>query len=204
MTDFLQPEPGWFEAADRLPAPTPTGRKPLFRALSGVARLMGRSEVPDVIALLGHYPRLFWPWLAFASRMMPYGRLPPVTREKLILRTAWNCRSRYEWGQHVEIGLRSGLTDAEILAVARGPEGWAADRDAAALDACEELCRDKRVSAATWARLQARFSEEQLVELTLLVGHYEMLAGFLNSAGLGLEPVIEAELQGFYRRVAEI
>ena len=203
MTDFLQPEPGWFEATGRLPAPVPTGRKPLFRALSGVARLMGRSEVPDVIALLGHYPRLFWPWLAFASRMMPYGKLPPVTREKLILRTAWNCRSRYEWGQHVEIGLRAGVTDAEIVAVARGPEGWAADRDAAALDACEELCRDKRVSAATWARLQARFSEEQLVELTLLVGHYEMLAGFLNSAGLGLEPMIEAELQGFYRRVAE-
>jgi alkylhydroperoxidase family enzyme len=202
MTDFLQPEQGWFEATDRLPAPAPTGRKPLFRALSGVARLMGRSEVPDVIALLGHYPRLFWPWLAFASRMMPYGTLPPVTREKLILRTAWNCRSRYEWGQHVEIGLRAGLTDAEIVAVARGPEGWAADRDAAALDACEELCRDKQVSATTWARLQARFSEEQLVELTLLVGHYEMLAGFLNSAGLGLEPVIEAELQGFYRRVA--
>jgi alkylhydroperoxidase family enzyme len=202
MTDFLQPEHGWFETTDRLPAPAPTGRKPLFRALSGVARLMGRSEVPDVIALLGHYPRLFWPWLAFASRMMPYGTLPPVTREKLILRTAWNCRSRYEWGQHVEIGLRAGLTDAEIVAVARGPEGWATDRDAAALDACEELCRDKRVSAATWARLQARFSNEQLVELTLLVGHYEMLAGFLNSAGLGLEPVIEAELQGFYRRVA--
>ncbi|RZU38697.1 alkylhydroperoxidase family enzyme [Fluviicoccus keumensis] len=202
MTDFLQPEGGWFAPSDRLTPPPPTGRKPLFRALSGVARLMGRSEVPDVIALLGQYPRLFWPWLAFASRMMPYGKLPPVTREKLILRTAWHCRSRYEWGQHVEIGLRAGLTDTEIVAVARGPHGWAGDDDAAALDACDELCRDKRVSAPTWERLQARFSGEQLVELTLLVGHYEMLAGFLNTAGLALEPLIEAELQAFYRRVA--
>ena len=191
MTDYLQPDAGWFESSNRLPAPTSSGRKPLFRALSGVARLMGRSEVPDVIALLGRHPRLFWPWLAFASRMMPYGTLPPVTREKLILRTAWHCRSRYEWGQHVE-----------IVAVARGPAGWADDRDAAALDACEELCREKRISDSTWQALSQRFSEGQLVELTLLVGHYEMLAGFLNSAGLGLEPVIEAELQGFYRRVA--
>jgi len=202
MTDYLQPDAGWFESSNRLPAPTPSGRKPLFRALSGVARLMGRSEVPDVIALLGQHPRLFWPWLAFASRMMPYGTLPPVTREKLILRTAWNCRSRYEWGQHVEIGLRAGVTDAEIVAVARGPAGWADDLDAVALDACEELCRDKRISDSTWQALSQRFSEGQRVELTLLVGHYEMLAGFLNSAGLGLEPVIEAELQGFYRRVA--
>ena len=202
MTDFLQPDAGWFENSNRLPAPTPSGRKPMFRALSGVARLMGRSEVPDVIALLGQHPRLFWPWLAFASRMMPYGTLPPVTREKLILRTAWNCRSRYEWGQHVEIGLRAGVTDAEIFAVARGPSAWASDPDATALDACDELCRDKQIGAANWECLRQRFSTEQLVELTLLVGHYEMLAGFLNTAGLALEPAIEAELQAFYRRMA--
>lgn len=202
MTEILQPDGGWFAPSDRLTPPPPAGRKTLFRALSGVARLMGRTEVPDVIALLGHYPRLFWPWLAFASRMMPYGTLPPVTREKLILRTAWHCRSRYEWGQHVEIGLRAGVTDAEIFAVARGPSAWASDPDATALDACDELCRDKQIGAATWERLRQRYSTEQLVELTLLVGHYEMLAGFLNTAGLALEPAIEAELQAFYRRVA--
>jgi len=42
--------------------------------------------------------------------------------------------------------------------VARGPDAWAGDRDAAALDACDELCRDKRVSAATWAEVRATMS----------------------------------------------
>ena len=35
------------------------------------------------------------------------------------------------------------------------------------------------------------------------VGHYRMLAGFLNSAGLALEAPIEERLAAFHRRVAE-
>lgn len=198
--DALQPDAGWIRPAPRLCAPPPARRGPLFRALSHFSALFGRADIPDVITVLHQHPRLFWPWLLFASRLMPYGRLPAALREKLILRTAWNCRSRYEWGQHVEIALKAGVSDAEIVAVAQGPAACSGS-DRLALQACDELCRDKQVSDATWQALANVFSEKELIELLLLVGHYEMIAGFLNSAGLALEPVIEAELQAFYRRL---
>lgn len=38
----------------------------------------------------------------------------------------------------------------------------------------------------------------------MLVGHYRMLAGVINSAGLLLEAPTEASLQAFYLRIAEV
>lgn len=199
----LVPEGGW-AGADRvrLAPPPPPARGALFRSLSGAARLFGRNDMPDVITVLHANPRLFWPWLLFASRLMPFGKLPAALREKVILRMAWLCRSRYEWGQHVEIALRCGVTDAEIVALSRGPDTVADAPERAVLRACDELCREQCVSPATWTELAGHFREPLLIELLLLAGHYQMLAGFLNSAGLVLEPPIEAALQAFHERVA--
>lgn len=201
----LRPETGWAVAAPpRLLAPPPARRGLLFRSMSLVARAFGRSQVPDIFSVFHINARLFWAWLFFASRLMPGGRLPAREREMIILRTGWLCRSRYEWGQHVDIGLRVGLSDAQILAAARGPGAAADENERALLLACDELVRDKRVSDATWALLSRRYSEKLLIEILILVGHYEMVAGFLNSAGLVLEPPIERKLQAFNRRIAAI
>lgn len=203
MTDFLQPEGGWAAAATvRLPPPPPAKRGLLFRGVSQLSSLFGRKELPDIFPVLNIHPGLFWTWLLFASRMMPFGKLDARTREKLILRTGWNCRSRYEWGQHVDIGFTAGLTDADVLRVARGPAACDDRHERALLQACDELCRDHVIADATWAVLAETLDERLRIEVTMLVGHYQMVAGFLNSAGLRLEPPLEENLQAFYRRLA--
>lgn len=198
----LEPADGWAGAGRlRLPPPPPAQRGVLFRAMSGLSGLFGRSEVPDVITVLNLNPRLFWAWLFFASRLMPYGRLPATEREKIILRTGWNCRSRYEWGQHVEIGLSVGLSDEDVRRVSEGPGAWSDPHERALMLACDEMCRDHAVSEATWEVLARRYSKALLVEVLVLIGHYQMIAGFLNSAGLTLEPAIEEKLQSFHARI---
>lgn len=201
MTE-LAPAAGWIlPDPPRLVAPPPAARGLLFRTLAQASRLFGRQQAPDVITVLHLNPRLFWGWLYFASRLMPFGRLPARDREKLILRTAWNCRSRYEWGQHVEIALRVGVSDAEIVAVASGPGAITDRHERARLQACDELCQQGCISTPTWQALTETHHEKALIELMLLVGHYQMLAGFLNSAGLRLEPALEAGLQAFQQRL---
>ena|SRR6218665_2679116 len=198
----LMPAGGWAGATPpRLLAPPPAQRGLLLRSLSVFAGLLGRKELPDIVTVLHRNPRLFWPWLLFASRLMPYGRLPPAEREKIILRTGWNCRSRYEWGQHVDIALGVGVTDDDIRRVAEGPVAWPEPRARALMLACDETHRDKCVSEATWQLLAQYYSEALLIEIVMLIGHYEMIAGFLNSAGLALEPDIEVKLQDFHRRL---
>src|SRR5215470_1888303 len=54
--------------------------------------------------------------------------LPAREREIVILRTGFLCKSGYEWTQHVAIGLRAGLTEAEIASIKKGADapGWSA------------------------------------------------------------------------------
>lgn len=199
----LRPAAGWIDAPQRIATPPPARRGALFRSMSLVARAFGRSEVPDIFAVFHINARLFWAWLFFASRLMPGGRLPPREREKLILRTAWLTRSLYEWGQHVDIGLRAGLSDADILRVARGPQACTDADERLLLQACDELVRDTHISGDTWNALAQRYRDRLLIEIVVLVGHYVMVAGFLNSAGLRLEPPIAAQLRTFEQRLRQ-
>lgn len=202
--DFLEPENGWAQPAHvRLLPPEPSRRGPLFRSMSLVSGLFGRADVPDVLTVININPRLFWAWLFFASRLMPFGKLPADVREKIILRTGWNCRSRYEWGQHVEIALGAGVSDLEIRHVSQGPDAFSDPREQALMRACDEMLQDRFISDTTWNTLRESYSEKLLVEIVMLIGHYEMIAGFLNTAGIRLEPAIEEVLQACYLRISQ-
>jgi alkylhydroperoxidase family enzyme len=198
----LAPPGGWhpWSATPRI-APKQTAElSPMWRAVLWAGgkfanRRMGIAQVPQVFLLLMRHRTLFRPWLRFASRLMPYGTLDRRDTELVILRVGWNCRSRYEWGQHVQIGLRSGLAADDIKRVAQGPDapGWS-EKQSALLRATDELHRDHRIADATWATLSKHYKERQLLEIGMLAGAYAMLAGVLNSAGLALEPEMEAAL----------
>lgn len=197
----LVPEGGWTCAETvRLPPPAPAQRGLLFRTVSQASRFFGRQNIPDVFSVFHINSRLFWAWLFFASRLMPGGRLPAREREKIILRTAWNCRSRYEWGQHVEIALRVGVSDEDIIRVSRGPSAFEDARTRAAMQACDDLFRQQMVSAETWQQLSQFHDRRNLIEMMILIGHYQMLAGFLNSSGIALEAQTESKVEDFHRR----
>lgn len=197
----LAPPGGWHAYGAPRIEPFDTKRlSPLTRLAHKIAgkyaeRRVGMAKVPDVFLLLMRNKRLFQPWLRFAARLMPGGTLDRKDSELVILRVGWNCRSRYEWGQHVIIGQRAGLTPEEIARVARGPDapGWS-PRQSALLQAADELHRDRAIAATTWQRLAEHYDAPQLIEVGMLVGHYEMLAGVLNSVGLALEPEAESRL----------
>jgi len=130
---------------------------------------------------------LFRRWLRFAGGLMPGGTLPRRDTELLILRVAHNCDCAYERGHHERMAPRAGVLPDEIERVADGPDGpgWSA-RDAALLRAADELHDQRTISDATWAELRPELSEVELIELCMLVGHYEMLAMTIN--GLRIEP----------------
>lgn len=162
---------------------------------------MGRPQVPDLFLVLSIHRGLFLPWLRFASRLMPFGHLPAPMREMLILRTGWNCRCRYEWGQHVDLALAAGVGDEDILRVAGGPSTFSDPIHRSLMLACDELCANQVIGDAVWADLSRHWDEPELIEIAMLVGHYRMLAGFINTAGLVLEAPTEACLQAFHQRV---
>ena len=152
----------------------------------GAGRVVG-GPPPNIFLTLGRNPRLFGAWLAFAAQLMPRGGLPRQDTELVILRVAWNTRTRYEWDHHVRLGREAGLSIGEIERVADGPdaEGWTG-RQAALLAATDELHADGRLGDATWDALASHLDERLLIEFCFLVGHYQMLAMTISS--LGIQP----------------
>src|SRR5215212_3647131 len=146
----------------------------------------------NVFRTLARHADLFRSWVPFGGYLLVGGTVPGTDRELMILRTAVRCRSSYEWGQHVRISLRMEIDRAVIDRVLAGPdaEGWS-DHQSALLRAVDELHDDARISEATWSALAKEYDETQLIELTMLVGQYHMVAFALNSLGIELDEGLE-------------
>ncbi len=140
------------------------------------------GEVLNIFGTLAHHPDLLRRWLVFAAHVLSKNTLPARDRELLILRTGWNCKSRYEWGQHVLIARDCGLSDAEIERVKEGPAAaeWAAP-DRSLLVAADELHATSSMSDPTWEALSAVYTAEQLLDIVATVGNYHLVAMFLNT-----------------------
>jgi AhpD family alkylhydroperoxidase len=179
----------------RPPRIPPGSRRQIGLVNAALARLAGLAtggHPPRIFTTLARHPRLFRRWLWFAGALMPRGRLPREDTELVILRVAHNTGSAYEWSHHVRIGRKAGLSREQIARVREGPgaAGWSG-RQSALLEAADELHRDREIGDELWARLSAELDDVRLIELCMLVGHYEMLAMTLNT--LRVAPDFEVE-----------
>jgi AhpD family alkylhydroperoxidase len=171
----------------RIPPGTSREIGPVATVISRVGgRVLGTGP-PNVMTTLGRHRRLFLPWLRFASRLMPRGRLPRADTELVILRVAHRTGCEYEWRHHERIGRRAGLSPEEIERTRHGPEApdWS-ERQVLLLRAVDELHEQRDICDELWDALSAQLSDVELIELCMLTGHYEMLAMTLNA--LRVEP----------------
>jgi alkylhydroperoxidase family enzyme len=176
-----------------IPTPATPRLDPIDRASATPAQAeqldkLGRTGDLHLFRTLAHHPQLLRSWIRFANHLLARSSLADRDREIVILRAAWLCRSEYEWGQHVGIGRTAGLSDDEILRIAAEPTASAwTDWERTLLQATDELLGEHCLSDATWSSLAEVYGPEQLLELTMLAGHYAMLAGMLRSAGVQTE-----------------
>jgi AhpD family alkylhydroperoxidase len=167
------------------PRVSPGGLRELGLTNWLLCRLLSRGAgVPDahIFSTLARQRRLFRGWLFFAGGLMPGGSLRRAESEMAILRVAHTRGCRYELEHHKRIARRVGLDRDAVQRVLDGPtaEGWGS-RERALLSAVDALLTTRDIDDATWEALLPHFRESQLVELCLLVGHYDMLATTLTA-----------------------
>ena len=142
----------------------------------------------NVLTVVAQQPELLAPFLGWASALALRGVVSRRDHELLALRTAWNCRSDFEWGHHVVYGRAAGFDDEDLARVVAGSDatGWDGG-EVWLMRAADELHRDATISDATWAHLADRYPPGALVEIPLIVGQYTMLSMLANAAGVELE-----------------
>jgi alkylhydroperoxidase family enzyme len=176
------------------PRITPGSRREIGPLNWWIARLIGiasgSSSPPRLFTTLARHRRLFRAWLRFAGRLMPGGRLRRSDSELVILRVAHNCGSDYEWAHHERLGRDAGLSAEEIERVRGGTDapGWSV-RQVLLLRTADELHAERTISDPLWSELRPLYSDAELIELCMLVGHYEMVAMTLNALAVEPDPV---------------
>ena len=155
-----------------------------------IARISARAAKTtaplNLFTTIGRNRGMFRRWLLFAGTLMPRGRLPRIDTELVILRVSHRTGAEYEAVHHRRMGLAAGLTAEQVESVAADSIdlGLWSPRQLLLLKAVDELQDDDRISDETFAGLRAEFSDQDLVELCMLAGHYSMLAGLINSLGI--------------------
>lgn len=161
------------------------------RLIEGFKKI-SKGPVTNIMATLANYSKLYNRWRVFGNHVLFKSSLPARDREILILRIGWLCQAEYEWGQHVIIGKRCGLSEEEIKKIIEGPDaqGWDSF-DATLLHAVEELYIDSFISDSTWQKLSEKYNTHQLIDLIFTVGQYNLVSMVLNTLGVQLEEGIE-------------
>lgn len=141
-----------------------------------------KADIPEYFAIAFKHPGIARSQMQFSLELAQKGALSVREREIAILRVAWLSRAPFEWGEHVAAAHKCGLTEEDIERVTQGStaEGWS-DHEMAIVRAVEELLSDYAIATGTWEILAASWSDQQLMELPGLVGHYPATALFQNS-----------------------
>lgn len=145
------------------------------------------SHLSEIVRTMLRHPDLFARQTDIGIQLLSQGVLSKRDRELAILRIGWLCQAPYEWGEHVLIAKRVGITSEEIERITAGSDApdWS-EHEKAILRAAEELHEDAMISDATWATLSKRLDDRQLIELPIVIGQYQTVAYYQNSLRLRL------------------
>jgi 4-carboxymuconolactone decarboxylase len=152
-----------------------------------MAPFVSQGRVHNIFRTMANHPDLLRRWLVFANHVLGKSTLSVRDREILILRIGHRCRSAYEWGQHLQIARRAGMSDDVIAAVRDDRREQFEQREVLLLRAADELHADAFVSDATWEGLSAHYDTQQLMDIVFTVGQYTLVSMALNSFGVQLD-----------------
>ena len=163
---------------------------PELADLIGKIRAGRRGSLINVYKLLLHSPGLAAIWLDFVSAARFKTELDGRLREIVIVRVAHLNRTTYVFKQHVpQLSAPEGLTDQECDSLADWQSATSfSARERAALAYTDAMTRDVAVSDDAFEALRPHFNERQIVELSVLIGLYNMHTRVFSALRIDPEP----------------
>jgi 4-carboxymuconolactone decarboxylase len=163
---------------------------PEFAELIEKFRAGRRGRLINIYRMLLNSPALAESWFNHSNAVRWKTTLDGRLREIVIIRMGHLAKSQYVLRQHVpSLALADGMTleECDALADWRATTLFSA-RERAALAYADTMTRDIEVPDAVFAEVARHFDPRQTVELTVLVGTYNMNARVLQALRLDLEP----------------
>lgn len=143
----------------------------------------GKSELSglNINKMMAHAENSVRHFMRLGNSILTQSKLDPQIRELAILRVATLCHSRYEWHHHEILARKVGVPREKINAVSQGPDSPVFnDIERVVLKYTDEVTLKVKSSDETFNELAGFFSHRELVELTLTIGFYNLVARFDN------------------------
>ena len=123
--------------------------------------------------------------------------MPNPLKEVVILTTAQELGNQFEFTGHARLARDAGVSEESIRAIAQGTALQGLNGDEAMLARFTiELVRDRKISDATFNAAKSKFGDRGVVDLTVLIGHYMLVAQVLTAFEVELAPGMTPELPG--------
>jgi len=151
-----------------------------------------RGDLTGPFTMFLHSPEL----AARAAHLGAYvrfeGTLDMKVRVLAAMTVAREFESMYVWGAQTGGARRQGVPETTITAIRENHSRGVPAEDAQIIDFTRQLLRKHRVDDATFKAMQARFGNDELIQLTGAIGYYTMLGMTVNACEL--EPAPNAEV----------
>ena len=144
----------------------------------------------NIYRLMLHSPALANAWFDL-NQAVRYGtKIDGMCREIAVIRVAILNGVEYVQQAHgPAYALKEGLTPAQVTAIADWrPSNLFSAPQRALLAYTDAMTREIDVADEVFAELRKHFSERQVVELSMLIGAYNMLTRFLKALRVDPEP----------------
>lgn len=146
------------------------------------------NRVLNIFKVMAHCPDVGRDFLKLGNSLLFRGKLDSKLRELAILRVGHLAQAHYEWTQHVAVAKRVGVPEAQINALPQWPDSNQFDAaEQAILQYTDEVAQNIRVSDKTFQKIKALLTDEQIVELTTVIGYYGMVSRILEALQVELE-----------------
>ena len=154
----------------------------------------GRFEMLlNIFKVMGHVPKLGRIFTDSVMEMLQDGELEWKTKELLILKATLRNQCQYCVVQHEAVSQRLGIS-AEKIADLEGDayqkSNLFTEKERALLDLTVQIGVDAtRIPESLWDRLDAEFTQPQIVEAVYVITQYIAISKFGDALGVELEPV---------------
>jgi 4-carboxymuconolactone decarboxylase len=138
------------------------------------------ARIINLYKVLAHNSRVLRNHLQLGNTLLSRTKLSPKLRELAILRIAKLTGSDYEWAQHYPVALEAGVSEAQASAVSSWHDSALfSDEEYAVLRYTDEVSQQVKVTDDTFTTLKQYLDEQCIVELTVAIGYWGMVARVL-------------------------
>ena len=150
-----------------------------------------RGAVQGPFTMFLHSPELAGRLANLGAYVRFEGSLDMRVRVLAAMTAAREFEVVYVWGAQTGGARRLGVPEETIAAIRENHSRGIPPEDAEIVEFTRQLLRRHRVDEASFKKMQARFGDDGLIQLTGAIGYYSMLAMTVNACELEAAPGAE-------------